>query len=75
MRLYRLSGVGQERSEGPVILSIEAGRPRLRRLRPICLLVSEVPLSQQIKGLHEDLYDVGFSQSADVGDSTDGKTH
>lgn len=29
---------------------------------------SEVPLSQQIKGLHEDLYDVGFAQSADVGD-------
>jgi len=28
----------------------------------------EVPLSQQIKGLHEDLYDVGFAQSDDVGD-------
>lgn len=27
----------------------------------------EVPLAQQIKGLHEDLYDVGFAQSADVG--------
>src|SRR3546814_8000882 len=23
----------------------------------------EVPLSQQIKGLHDDLYDVGFAQS------------
>lgn len=23
----------------------------------------EVPLSQQIKGLHDDLYDVGFSRS------------
>ncbi len=28
----------------------------------------EVPLSQQIKGLHDDLFDVGFAQSDDVGD-------
>ncbi|NYT50396.1 LysR substrate-binding domain-containing protein [Parapusillimonas granuli] len=28
----------------------------------------EVPLAQQIKGLHDDLYDVGFAQSAEVGD-------
>lgn len=28
----------------------------------------EVPLSQQIKGLHDDLYDVGFAQSHEVGD-------
>ncbi|HBO4450465.1 TPA: LysR family transcriptional regulator [Pseudomonas aeruginosa] len=28
----------------------------------------EVPLSQQIKGLREDLYDAGFAQSDDVGD-------
>ncbi len=28
----------------------------------------EVPLSQQIKGLQEDLYDVGFSRSDEVGD-------
>lgn len=28
----------------------------------------EVPLSQQIRGLHDGLYDVGFAQSADVGD-------
>lgn len=28
----------------------------------------EVPLSQQIKGLHNDLYDVGFAKSDDVGD-------
>lgn len=27
----------------------------------------EVPLSQQIKGLHDDLYDVGFAQSDEVG--------
>lgn len=30
--------------------------------------LSEVPLSQQIKGLHEDLYDVGFARSNEVGD-------
>jgi DNA-binding transcriptional LysR family regulator len=35
--------------------------PRLR-------FAFEVPLSQQIKGLHDDLYDVGFAQSDDVGD-------
>ncbi|HBO3150612.1 TPA: LysR family transcriptional regulator [Pseudomonas aeruginosa] len=29
----------------------------------------EVPLSQQIKGMHDDLYDVGFAQSDEVGDS------
>lgn len=28
----------------------------------------EVPLSQQIKGLNDDLYDVGFVQSDEVGD-------
>ena len=28
----------------------------------------EVPLSQQIKGLHDDLYDVGFAQSDEVGE-------
>lgn len=28
----------------------------------------EVPLEQQIKGLHDDLYDVGFSMAEDVGD-------
>ncbi len=28
----------------------------------------EVPLSQQIMGLQEDLYDIGFTQSDDVGD-------
>ncbi len=29
----------------------------------------EVPLSQQIKGLQEDLYDVGFAQSDEVGEA------
>ena len=28
----------------------------------------EVPLSQQVKGLHDDLYDVGFARSNEVGD-------
>lgn len=28
----------------------------------------EVPLLQQIQGLHDDLYDVGFAQSAEAGD-------
>lgn len=28
----------------------------------------EVPLSQQVRGLHDNLYDVGFAQSAEVGD-------
>jgi DNA-binding transcriptional LysR family regulator len=28
----------------------------------------EVPLSQQIKGFHDDLYDVGFARSDEVGD-------
>lgn len=31
--------------------------------------LSQVPLSQQIKGLHDDLYDVGFAQSDEVGDA------
>lgn len=30
--------------------------------------LTEAPLSQQIKGLHEDLYDVGFAQLSEVGD-------
>lgn len=30
--------------------------------------LSEIPLAQQIKGLHDDLYDVGFARSNEVGD-------
>jgi DNA-binding transcriptional LysR family regulator len=30
--------------------------------------ISQVSLSQQIKGLHDDLHDVGFAQSNEVGD-------
>ncbi|MBA6418133.1 LysR family transcriptional regulator [Pseudomonas sp. 5Ae-yellow] len=32
------------------------------------LRLFEVPLSQQLKGLQDDLYDVGFAQSDEVGD-------
>ena len=31
--------------------------------------LTEVPLAQQIKGLHDDLYDVGFVRADDAGDS------
>lgn len=34
----------------------------------IDIRLSELPLSQQIKGLNGDLYDVGFAQSDEVGD-------
>ena len=30
--------------------------------------LTEVPLSQQIKGLHDDLYDVGFARADEAGD-------
>ncbi|MDN7439393.1 LysR family transcriptional regulator [Burkholderia cepacia] len=32
------------------------------------LRLFEMPLSQQLKGLHDELYDVGFAQSDEVGD-------
>src|SRR5690606_28838960 len=49
---------------------------RLRALLALCrqeepeveLRFFEVPLSQQIKGIHDDLYDVGFARSDEVGD-------
>lgn len=34
----------------------------------IDIRLSEVTLTQQLKGLHDDLYDVGFAQSDEVGD-------
>ncbi|WP_400564362.1 LysR family transcriptional regulator [Pseudomonas aeruginosa] len=34
----------------------------------ISIHFDEVPLAQQIRGLHDDLYDVGFAQSDDAGD-------
>lgn len=50
--------------------------PRLTALLAQCreeepqvdIRLFEVPLGQQLRGLHEDLYDVGFAQSAEVGD-------
>lgn len=50
--------------------------PRLTALLAKCredepevdIRLFEVPLSKQIRGLHDDLYDVGFAQSSDVGD-------
>ena len=40
-----------------------------RREEPeIEIRLAEVPLSQQIKGLNDDMYDVGFAQSDEVGD-------
>lgn len=50
--------------------------PRLTALLAQCrqeepdvdIRLFEVPLSKQIRGLHDDLYDVGFAQSPEVGD-------
>ena len=50
--------------------------PRLTALLAQCreeepqvdIRLFEVPLGQQLRGLHDDLYDVGFAQSAEVGD-------
>lgn len=40
-----------------------------RREEPeIEIRLFEIPLSQQIKGLHDDLYDIGFAQSDEIGD-------
>jgi DNA-binding transcriptional LysR family regulator len=51
-------------------------RPRLTALLAQCreeepqvdIRLFEVPLGQQLRGLHEDLYDLGFAQSPEVGD-------
>lgn len=60
-----------------VALSDGITPPRLATLLAQCrqdepeieVRLFEVSLSQQIRGLHNDLYDVGFAQSADVGES------
>lgn len=60
-----------------VALSDGITQSRLPSLLALCrqdepeveIRLFEVPLSQQIKGLHDDLYDVGFAQSDEVGDS------
>lgn len=59
-----------------VALSDGITPPRLSALLAQCrqddpdieIRLFEIPLSQQIRGLHDDLYDVGFAQSAEVGD-------
>lgn len=59
-----------------VALSDGITPPRLTALLAQCreeepevdIRLFEVPLGQQLRGLHEDLYDVGFAQSAEVGD-------
>lgn len=58
-----------------VALSDSIASSRLSALLALCrqdepeidIRFFEVPLSQQIKGLNEDLYDVGFAQSDEVG--------
>lgn len=60
-----------------VALSDGITPPRLAALLAQCrqdepeveVRLFEVSLSQQLKGLQDDLYDVGFAQSSDVGDS------
>ena len=59
-----------------VVLSDNITPPRLTAILAQCreeepevdIRLFEVPLGQQLKGLHDDLYDVGFAQSAEVGD-------
>lgn len=59
-----------------VALSDGITPPRLTALLSQCredepevdIRLFEVPLAQQLRGLVEDLYDVGFAQSAEVGD-------
>lgn len=59
-----------------IALSDGISPERLSQLMALCrqeepdvaIRFFEVPLAQQLKGLHEDLYDIGFAQSADVGD-------
>lgn len=59
-----------------VALSDGTTSPRLTNLLAQCredepqvdIRLFEVPLGQQLRGLHEDLYDLGFAQSPEVGD-------
>ncbi|WP_084342273.1 LysR family transcriptional regulator [Ectopseudomonas oleovorans] len=59
-----------------VALSDGITPPRLSALLAQCrqddpdieIRLFEIPLSKQIRGLNDELYDVGFAQSADVGD-------
>ena len=59
-----------------VALSDGISPSRLPALLALCrqeepeveIRLTEVPLSQQIKGLHDDLYDVGFARADEAGD-------
>ncbi|EQA90422.1 D-alanyl-D-alanine endopeptidase [Burkholderia pseudomallei MSHR338] len=59
-----------------IALSDAIALPRLTALLAQCrqeepevdIRLFEMPLSKQIRGLHDDLYDAGFAQSAEVGD-------
>jgi len=56
-------------SDGITPLRLPALLALCRQEEPeVEIRLSEVPLSQQIKGLHDDLYDIGFAQSDEVGD-------
>lgn len=57
-------------SDGAAIPHLAAILVRCRVEEPdIEIRITEVPLSEQLRGLRNDTFDVGFSRSADVGDS------
>jgi DNA-binding transcriptional LysR family regulator len=56
-------------SDGITLSRLPALLEQCRQDEPeLDIRLFEVPLSQQIKGLHDDLYDVGFAQLDEVGD-------
>lgn len=56
-------------SDGITSSRLAALLARCRQDEPeVDIRLFEVPLAHQIKGLHDDLYDVGFAQAAEVGD-------
>lgn len=56
-------------SDGVTPLCFSALLALCRQEEPeIEIRLSEVPLSQLVKGLHDDLYDLGFTQSDEFGD-------
>jgi DNA-binding transcriptional LysR family regulator len=55
-------------SDGSTPSLISAFLALCRKEEPeVEIRLSQVPLSRQIRGLHDDLYDVGFAQSNEVG--------
>lgn len=56
-------------SDGLTPLRLTALLAQCRAEEPdVDIRLFQVPLSQQLRGLEDDLYDVGFAQSAEVGD-------